>query len=48
MFHLEELGQLKNGYLADIIAVQGNPIENIKAMETVSFVMKDGIIYKNE
>ena len=48
VFHLEKLGQLKNGYLADIIAVEGNPVEHIKAMETVSFVMKDGIIYKNE
>lgn len=48
VFHLEELGQLKNGYLADIIAVEGNPVQNIKAMETVMFVMKDGIIYKNE
>ena len=48
VFHLEQLGQLKNGYLADIIAVEGNPVENIKAMESVTFVMKDGIIYKNE
>ena len=48
VFHLEELGQLKNGYLADIIAVEGNPVQNIKAIETVMFVMKDGIIYKNE
>ena len=48
VFHLEHLGQLKNGYLADIIAVEGNPVENIKAMENVLFVMKDGIIYKNE
>lgn len=48
VFHLEELGQLKNGYLADIIAVEGNPVQNIKAMESVMFVMKDGIIYKNE
>ena len=48
VFHLDQLGQLKNGYLADIIAVDGNPVENIKAMEAVSFVMKDGIVYKNE
>ena len=48
VFHLDQLGQLKNGFLADIIAVDGNPVENIKAMEAVLFVMKDGIIYKNE
>ncbi len=46
MFHLDTLGKLKKGFLADIIAVKGNPIENISAMKEVSFVMKDGIIYK--
>jgi len=48
VFHLEQLGQLKSGYLADVIAVEGNPVEDIKVMEAVSFVMKDGIVYKNE
>lgn len=47
MFHLNTLGELKKGFLADIIAVKGNPIENISAMKEVSFVMKDGIIYKD-
>ncbi len=47
VFHLETLGQIKKGYLADIIAVEGNPIENIHTMKNVPFVMKDGIIYKN-
>jgi imidazolonepropionase-like amidohydrolase len=41
-----ELGQIKEGYLADIIAVKGNPLENVSVLETVHFVMKDGIIYK--
>jgi len=40
------LGQIKAGYLADIIAVDGNPLENISLLENVSFVMKDGVIYK--
>lgn len=48
VFHLEQLGNLKKGYLADIIAIEGNPLENIKTMEHVSFVMKNGMIYKNE
>ena len=47
VFHLKTLGQIKKGYLADIIAVDGNPTENIHKMKNVSFVMKDGIIYKN-
>ncbi|MHB1147368.1 MAG: metal-dependent hydrolase family protein [Lutibacter sp.] len=47
VFHLKTLGQIKKGYLADIIAVDGNPTENIHKMKNVSFVMKDGVIYKN-
>ena len=42
----DQLGQIKPGMLADIIAVQENPIENISTVENVSFVMKDGVIYK--
>lgn len=41
-----ELGAIKEGFLADIVAVKGDPIENIDLMESVSFVMKDGQIYK--
>ncbi|GGG35605.1 Xaa-Pro dipeptidase [Dokdonia pacifica] len=41
-----KLGELKEGYLADIIAVDGNPIKDISTMTKVSFVMKNGIIYK--
>ncbi|QIE60216.1 amidohydrolase family protein [Rasiella rasia] len=41
-----ELGQLKAGFIADIVAVEDNPIENIQTMETVVFVMKEGKIYK--
>jgi len=48
VFHLEYLGQLKNGYRADIIAVDGDPVNNIKLLERVSFVMKNGVIYKND
>lgn len=48
VFHLEYLGQLKNGYWADIIAVDGDPVDNINVLERVSFVMKNGVIYKND
>ncbi|MGB8705884.1 MAG: amidohydrolase family protein [Gillisia sp.] len=47
-FHMDKVGNLKKGYLADIIAVEGDPSEDIKRMENVGFVMKDGHIYKNE
>lgn len=40
-------GSIKAGKVADIIAVDDNPIENIKTMEAVSFVMKGGIVYKD-
>lgn len=40
------LGVLSQGYLADIIAVDGDPIQDITAMERVSFVMKNGVVYK--
>ena len=42
----KELGQIKDGFLADIIAVEGNPLENVSTLENVTFVMKNGIIYK--
>jgi imidazolonepropionase-like amidohydrolase len=40
------LGQIKAGYFADIVAVDGNPTRDISVMEKVSFVMKDGVVYK--
>lgn len=48
ILHFDGLGSIKNGYLADIIAVEGNPLEDISQMKNVRFVMKDGIVYKNE
>jgi imidazolonepropionase-like amidohydrolase len=42
------LGQIKAGFLADIVAVDGNPIDNIDLMENVTFVMKDGVVYKHQ
>jgi imidazolonepropionase-like amidohydrolase len=43
----ESLGVIEKGKLADIIAVNGNPVEDINTMEKVVFVMKDGVIYKS-
>ena len=41
-----DLGRLAPGYLADIVAVPGDPSEDVKVTKDVSFVMKDGHIYK--
>ena len=43
----DKLGQIKPGMLADIIAVQQNPVEDISTVENVIFVMKDGVIFKD-
>ena len=44
----DRLGSLEPGKLADIIAVRGNPLSDIKQVEHVSFVMKGGIVIKDE
>ena len=41
-----QIGQLKSGFLADIIAVHGDPLEDISTMAHVSFVMKDGVVVR--
>ncbi len=41
----DELGQLRPGYLADVIAVPGDPTDDITALERVTFVMKDGVVH---
>jgi imidazolonepropionase-like amidohydrolase len=43
----DKLGSIEPGKLADIVAVDEDPIKNIKTMLNVTFVMKDGIVYKN-
>ncbi len=40
------VGRLKSGLMADIIAVEGNPVTSISQIRKVILVMKDGIIYK--
>ena len=46
-FHLDRLGRIQNGFLADLIAVRGNPITDIKALREVSLVLLDGKIVKS-
>jgi imidazolonepropionase-like amidohydrolase len=40
------IGALKPGYFADIVAVPGNPLEDISTLQKVSFVMKNGVVYR--
>ena len=44
----DTLGQITQGYTADLVAVDGNPLEDISAMSRVRFVMKDGVVYRYE
>ena len=43
----DEIGQIKEGFTADIIATRLDPTEDVKTLENVIFVMKDGEVYKN-
>ena len=44
----KQLGSIREGKWADIIAVPGNPLEDITAMERVHFVMKEGVVYRHD
>jgi imidazolonepropionase-like amidohydrolase len=41
-----QIGALKAGYLADVIAVAGDPLADITVLQRVEFVMKGGVVYK--
>ena len=42
----DQLGALKPGYLADVVAVPGDPLKDISVVQNVKFVMKGGVVYK--
>jgi imidazolonepropionase-like amidohydrolase len=44
----DQIGALKPGYLADIIAVPGDPLADISVLQKVSFVMKGGTVYRHD
>ena len=41
-------GPIRVGFVADLIAVEGNPLEDIDALRQVRFVMKDGVVFKRD
>ena len=44
----DKVGSIEKGKLADIVAVDGDPVKDLQSMSRVKFVMKDGVVYKNE
>ena len=42
-----KIGELKPGYFADVVAVPGDPLQDISVLRKVSFVMKGGVVYKS-
>jgi len=42
----KQIGSIETGKLADIIAVEGNPLDDIRSLTRVTFVMKAGQVYK--
>jgi imidazolonepropionase-like amidohydrolase len=44
----DKIGTLEAGKLADVVAVPGDPLQNIRQTEHVFFVMKEGVIYRND
>jgi len=48
VFGLKDLGNIKVGYLADLVAIEGNPTEDIKSVKHVKLVMKGGVIYTGQ
>lgn len=45
VFHQDKIGRVKTGFLADLIAVEGKPDQNINDCRKIKFVMKDGTIF---
>jgi imidazolonepropionase-like amidohydrolase len=43
----DEIGTVAPGYQADLIAIEGDPTEDIAALRSVTFVMKGGVAYRN-
>jgi imidazolonepropionase-like amidohydrolase len=44
----DQIGSVRQGKFADMVAVKGNPLTDVRILQKVQFVMKDGVVYKNE
>ena len=44
----DKIGTIAGGFNADLVAVDGNPLDNITNIRNVQFVMRDGEVYRNE
>jgi len=44
----DKMGTIERGKWADIVAVNGDPLKDISVLERVKFVMKGGVVYKNQ
>jgi imidazolonepropionase-like amidohydrolase len=44
----DRIGTIAPGKLADLVAVRGNPLADVTELERVAFVMKDGVVYKDD
>ena len=44
----DRIGSVAPGKFADLVAVRGNPLDDVTLLQHVRFVMKDGVVYKNE
>ncbi|HET9793611.1 MAG TPA: amidohydrolase family protein, partial [Thermoanaerobaculia bacterium] len=45
---VSDRGSIEPGYVADIVAAAGDPLQNVRTLESVAFVMKGGVVYRNE
>ena len=44
----DRVGAIRKGLLADMVAVKGDPVSDVRLLQHVQFVMKDGVVYKDE
>lgn len=44
----DEIGTIAEGFQADLVAVEGNPLEDFNAFKRIKFVMKNGVVYKKK